>query len=491
MRQNIRSNFAQTGLLLLFFLLGCYTSGDSASTAGGPLQNGIPETTHDDGVDSSSKFFYFSYDDSASTAAVELVKFRLNHGTLPPASLARPWEFFNYESFDPANPETAGVFSVSMGVMRRPIPDTGDSEYHLGVYVAAPEITTTERQNAVLTLVLDVSGSMDWMSTSEPEIGVRKLDIAKYGLTQLAASLKEGDVVNLVTFSNEAYLVLNNVLYSQVTTSFLPAVEKLELIGGTNLAAGLQKGYEVALSTFDPAKMNRVVMITDAYANIGEIDSTVIAQNTAINEAEGIFFSGIGVGSDFNEAFLDDLTEAGRGAYFTVITNQDAKRAFQDRFIALISVAARHVRFKLDFPENLVHTTSAAEETSTVAQDVKETNFSYNTSQYFYEVFSGPSGTTPTRYFTLTITYTDTATNTETTQTLTKSIDELIGLQENNIRDAETIFLFTELLGGRKTASEINMVLQDNYTGYSSPLFLDYTDLMDKHRNLTGQKPAL
>jgi len=58
---------------------------------------------------------------------------------------------------------------------------------------------------------------------------------------------------------------------------------KFETIGTTNLNDGIEKGYDIALDTFDSSKMNRLVLITDAYANTGEIDSTIISQNTRIN----------------------------------------------------------------------------------------------------------------------------------------------------------------------------------------------------------------
>ena len=47
-------------------------------------------------IDASHNFFYFSYDDSASTASIELVKYKLNNSTKPSSDLGRPWEFLNY-----------------------------------------------------------------------------------------------------------------------------------------------------------------------------------------------------------------------------------------------------------------------------------------------------------------------------------------------------------------------------------------------------------
>ncbi len=478
---------------LTVFNLGCSGPGDGGSGAIGAaaLPPGSPETSTPDAADAVSNYFYFSYDDSASTAAVELVKYQLNHGTVPSSSLARPWEFLNFETFDPANPEPLGTFSVALGLLNRPSVTSDILEYHLGVYVQSPTVTLAERQNVVLTLVVDVSGSMDWMTSTDMEISSRKLDVVKYGLNQMVGALKEGDSVNLVIFSNDAQIVLQNIPFSSISSAFTPAVNALEIMGGTNLAAGLQKGYEAALATFDQTKLNRVVMITDAYANVGEVDSTVISRNTRINELEGIYFSGIGVGADFNEAFLNDLTEAGKGAYFTVITNRDAKKALLDRFIALVSVAAKHIRFRLDYPQALTHLSTASEESSIVQQDVKQTNFSYNTDQYFYEVFTAAADVALSQSITLTIDYTDPRTLQPMTETITKTLGEILGLQEKNIRDAETIFLFTQLVGNRISRENIDDILQRFYVGYSSSLFAEYLGLMNKYRNLRASTQAL
>lgn len=455
--------------------------GGSTSPSGGPVS-----TTIGGGEDASSNFFYFSYDDSASTAGVELVKYQLNHDILPPASLGRPWEFLNYETFDTSNSAPTGTFRVSLGLLQRPGEAAETAEYRLGVSVSSPEITRADRQNVVLTLIVDVSGSMGWLTTQVDDTALTKLEVVKYGLNQLAASLKDGDVLNLVTFTTSAAIVLQNVPYSQIATLFIPAVNALTPQASTNLNDGIQKGYQAAFNTFDQAKLNRVVIITDAYANQGEVNSTAIAQNTRINEAEGIYFSGIGMGADFNEAFLNELTEAGKGGYFAVITNHDAKKAFQDRFISLVSVAARHVQFRLDYPKSLTHITTASEESSTVQTAVKPTDFSFNTSQYFYEVFTGLTQTDLSQTFTLTITYTDPGTLQPTTETVTKTLGELLGHEENNIRDAEIIFLFAELLGERTTWDDVNAIVSNFYQGYSSPLFVEYTGLLNKYHTLKG-----
>jgi Ca-activated chloride channel homolog len=91
----------------------------------------------------------------------------------------------------------------------------------------------------------------------------------------LPASLKEGDIVNVVSFSTDATVLLEGANFD--SENYLEVVNKLETIASTNLDEGIRVAYQVANRTYDPEKSNRVVILTDAYANTGEVDSTVIA----------------------------------------------------------------------------------------------------------------------------------------------------------------------------------------------------------------------
>ncbi|MBN2442325.1 MAG: choice-of-anchor D domain-containing protein [Spirochaetales bacterium] len=451
----------------------------SPSSVTSPPAEGTPMPAVSPDPDESN-FFYFSYDDSASTASVELTKYKLLNGDIPDPGLARTWEFLNFEEFNPASVTNTGLFNVSMGLWERDSLKTGyTKEYKLGVYLASPDIPKEERKNIVLTILVDISGSMGSQSLRVDDQVYTRMDLVHYGLNVLPDSLKEGDVINIATFDTTARIVHQGLQIPLDTTTYLNAVEALTPTGTTNLAAGIDVAYQAALNTYDPEKTNRVIILTDAYANTGEIDPGIIAQNVVINNQEGIYFSGLGISDDFNEAFLNELTDTGKGAYFSIITQNDAQRAFKDRFIALISVAAKDVQFRIDYPIPLKHDETAAEETSGDPAEVETTNFSYNTSQYFFEGFLAESeDPLPESTFKLTIIYKNPADGTEVIETYEKTISELIDKDINLIRDAETIFLFTKLFGLQKTWAEISPVLTTYYSDYSSPLYTEYRNLM-------------
>ncbi len=469
---------------IVFLFTGCsdsYSDKNDSGPSNGDYGYSNPYSTESEAnEDDPANYFYFSYDDSASTAAVELAKFYIYNGELIPESLSRPWEFLNYETFTPESTEEIGIFEYSMGLWERPSIDNDNiNEYRLGVYFASPVITRAERKNAVITFIIDISGSMDsWVLESESVLS--RLELVKYALGNLKESLKEGDIINIVTFSDDAKTVLSAAPYSSYDSKILPEIRNLNTEGSTNLNAGIELGYEEAIKSYDKNKMNRVVLLTDAYANTGEIDPENISQHTELNNMEGIYFSGIGVGMDYNESFLDILTEAGKGAYFTMYTKTDADRAFNERFISLLSVAARDVKFKLEFPEEMTHISTASEESSQDESEVSSTNFSYNTKQYFYEVFNADSEVDSSSTFTLTVTYKDPESLETNTETITKKMSEILGDDENCIRDAEMIYTLNKMIDKTTTYDHFQNIIQKYYTEYTSDIFEEYNELIEK-----------
>lgn len=442
-------------------------------------------------------WLYLSYDDSASTAGVELTKLALSLDKKPSPSWARSWEFLNRETFDQSRLKPVGLFRASMGLwpaaenqeqafgttdetkVTSP-KQTPQSLYQLGVQVASPELDRQQRKNLVLTVVVDVSASMFAASYQGPQgpSPQSRLELVRRGLKEMYASLKPGDQVNLVEFSFNAVPTLENHLVGEQSEAYFEAVERLGYVSATNLESGLQEAYRLALKAYDPGKINRVVLLTDAQANVGEVNARLLSEHTRIHQQEGIYFSGIGVGEEFQEAFLNTLTEAGRGSYFLMATAADAQRIFSERFMALINVAGRNVRFRLDYPKSFKHTDSAAEELSTVPSKIQPIHFSYNTSQYFLESFAGSGQPSGSEKFRLTINYQDPLTDESREEVLEQSLSDLLGQDLDNIQSAYAINLLTELLSGSQSPEQL--LKSKARITRDTPLIREYQGLLDK-----------
>lgn len=438
-----------------------------------------PSPTPSATLAAASKYFYFSYDDSASTAGVEQTKYALKQRLQPNASWVRPWEFLSYERFAAQNQQPRGPFKVSMGLWQHAVPgQTNTTAYDLGVHVTGPDMTLDSRRNLVLTLVIDVSGSMNNSSEAQVEQGgavPSLMEVARAGLKTLSTQLKVGDVVNIVSFSDDAKVLLRDWKVQADSSEFLKVVEALQPEASTNLDAGITKGYELAQASYSRDKINRVVMLTDAFANRGSVNTDAIKRAASSNDAEGIYFSGLGFGYNFNEAFLNDLTEAGKGTYFSVISKADANRAFGERFMSLVNIAARDVRFRLDYPALLTRGKSAAEQSSQNASDVQPIHFSYNTSQYFLEQFKTDGESTLTSgNFKLTIDFKDPVTGATQQQVLDLPMTEVLNQDLNNIKDARVITLLTSLIKGEITPEAGRKELSELLNSHTSPLATEY-----------------
>lgn len=438
-----------------------------------------PSPTPSATLATASKYFYFSYDDSASTAGVEQTKYALKQRLQPNASWVRPWEFLSYERFAAQNQQPRGPFKVSMGLWQHAVPgQSNTTAYDLGVHVTGPDMTLDSRRNLVLTLVIDVSGSMNNSSEAQVEQGgavPSLMEVARAGLKTLSTQLKVGDVVNIVSFSDDAKVLLRDWKVQADSSEFLKVVEALQPEASTNLDAGITKGYELAQASYSRDKINRVVMLTDAFANRGSVNTDAIKRAASSNDAEGIYFSGLGFGYNFNEAFLNDLTEAGKGTYFSVISKADANRAFGERFMSLVNIAARDVRFRLDYPALLTRGKSAAEQSSQNASDVQPIHFSYNTSQYFLEQFKTDGESTLTSgNFKLTIDFKDPVTGATQQQVLDLPMSEVLNQDLNNIKDARVITLLTSLIKGELKPEAGRKELSELLSSHTSPLATEY-----------------
>ena len=475
------------------------SSSGSTSTsngyAAGSSSSGYSESSDDRDqkppppTENEDKYIYLSYDDSASTAAVEIVKNYLNKNQKPNSSLGRPWEFLNYENFTKENSTSTGLFDVSMGVWKNESQLFDNKEvYELGVQVSSPTIDIASRKNVVLTLIVDVSGSMNGqigVETSELGESSTLLEVAKYGMKQMCDHLKAGDIVNIVDFATNASIIKENLNFPNNTQLFKDTVDSLYTKGSTNLNEGIDLGYQIATKYYDSSKTNRVIILTDAYANTGTVDSTKISEKTKINNMEGIYFSGLGFGLYFNEAFLNELTEKGKGAYFSIVTPTDARKAFSEKFISLINVAARDVQFRLDYPESMNHKSSAAEQVSTDPNEVIPTNFSYNTSQFFHEVFDAieNGSVDESQKFKLTINYKDPLDYSQKTESYEIDVASILNVHRENIKLAHLIVSLTKLISGDLECNKVNADISDYFQSVFG-LQQQYVDYINKFCNL-------
>ncbi len=206
-------------------------------------------------------------------------------------------------------------------------------------------IPPDDRKAAVLTFVVDVSGSMG----REDRLGA-----VRQALRMLVDQLREGDLVGIVVYGSRAWTVLEHTSIRDKET-IIHAIESLVPAGSTNAEEGLVLGYKLAEKSFRKGAINRVILCSDGVANVGRTGADDILKRIEKQVKKGITLSSIGFGiGNYNDVLLEKLGNKGNGYYAYVNNMQDAHKIFVDNLTGALEVIARDVMIQVDFdPEKV------------------------------------------------------------------------------------------------------------------------------------------
>jgi Ca-activated chloride channel family protein len=277
------------------------------------------------------------------TASFVLARRYLRDGHLPTRAQVRTEEFVNY--FDPdLAPPAEGDFAVHAELAPSPFGGS-EARYLLRVGLRARVIPVERREALALTFVVDTSGSMR---------EGQRLELVKHALLTLVSRLDGRDRIGIVTFSDDARLVLP-MTAADAKAEIAAVVQRLQPDGSTNAEAGLRLGYELAATGLDPERHSRVVFLSDGVANVGQTDQERIAADVRERRDAGILLNTIGVGmGNHNDVFLEQLADRGDGVCDYVDDARAVQRAIVERFTGAFQPVAADVKIQVEFADGRV-----------------------------------------------------------------------------------------------------------------------------------------
>jgi secreted protein with Ig-like and vWFA domain/anti-sigma factor RsiW len=274
---------------------------------------------------------------NVSDVSFKLAAASLEKGALPDVATVRTEEFIN--AFDYRDPEPAGSAPIAFAWDRARYPFAHDRDLvRFSVKTAASGREPGRPLN--LVLLLDNSGSMERAD---------RLRIREECLRVLASQLQTNDRVSVVAFARTAQLWVDGLAGDQAGE--LPQrVGGLTPQGGTNLEEAMNLAYRTALRHFLAGGVNRVVLLTDGAANLGDVEPESLKKKVEANRQQGIALDCFGIGWEgYNDDLLEVLSRNGDGRYGFVNTPEAASSEFAGQLAGALKVAASDVKVQVEF----------------------------------------------------------------------------------------------------------------------------------------------
>jgi Ca-activated chloride channel family protein len=295
--------------------------------------------------------FVDAEDDPLSTFGLDVdtgswgvVKRFLGDGNLPPREAVRVEELVN--AFDYGDPAPAeGDFRIVAEGAGTPYADRRENPRYrlLRFGLRAREVDASERRPAVLTFVVDVSGSM----AREDRLG-----LVRRALVLLLDQLREGDRVGLVIYGSRGQVVLDHTGDLEAIRS---AVGRLRPEGSTNAEEGLVLAYEAARRAYREGAINRVILCSDGVANVGRTGPASILERIGDEARGGIELTTVGFGmGNYNDVLMEQLADRGDGAYAYVDDLDEARRIFVENLTGTLQTIARDSKVQVEVDPEVV-----------------------------------------------------------------------------------------------------------------------------------------
>ena len=190
-----------------------------------------------------------------------------------------------------------------------------------------------------LCLVLDRSTSMRGAN----------MDVVKATAIQIMRKMKPQDIFSVVAFSDKAEEIIPASPSTELS-KLEARIHMLQPSGGTEIFSGLEMGYNEILRNVHHAQVNHIILLTDG-RTYGDEDKCINLAHRATEQGVGI--SGLGIGSEWNDNFLDDLASCTGGSSMYISRPQDIQKNLLDKFNSLGSAYAEETRLDFKIPEGI------------------------------------------------------------------------------------------------------------------------------------------
>ncbi len=266
---------------------------------------------------------------------------------------------------------------------------TNELEYFLSVGLNSNiKESDFKRKKLNLVVVLDISGSMgasfdqyyydngNKIQLSNEELKETKMQITTKSIVSMIDHLKQDDRFGVVLFDNRSYRAKP---LRDIKTTDISAIKKhildIKPRGGTNWSAG----YKEAIKLFDdtpknPNIENRIIFITDAMPNQGELSQAGLFGLVDTASKKKIFTTFIGVGIDFNSNLVERVSKTQGANYYSIHSAKEFQKRVSDEFDFMVTPLVFDLKLAIESKDFKIEAIYGSPEANISSSEIMKVN---------------------------------------------------------------------------------------------------------------------
>lgn len=285
---------------------------------------------------------YSTFSLRVSDASFKLAQAAIARGERPAPESVRVEEFYN--AFDYGDPVPSAKEPVSC-FMEQAAHPLFASRNLVRVSMRTAAAGRSAGQPLHLTLLVDQSGSM---------VRADRSAVMNAAIAELTTLLGPQDQVSIVGFARTPRLIAEKIPGNE-GARIRQTLAQIPSDGGTNLEQAMALAQEISQRHMQPGAQNRILLMTDGAANLGNAKPEELAERVKSMRQSGLAFDIAGIGTDgLNDQLLLELARHGNGRYYVVNRLTDASDGFAKQLAGAFRPAAENVKVQVQFnPERV------------------------------------------------------------------------------------------------------------------------------------------